>query len=290
MNRHPLNPITQQHIDDYRRDGVVCLRQMFDAEWIETLKRGAQDVIADPNAHGQIGPSHGAMTSVAFLWRKPGPFRDFVMNSPVGEVVGRVIEADTIQIFHDHLFHKPAKSPSIMQWHADHLWPFTGTMIPNIWVALSPVNKENGRIEFVAGYHRFCIETGSRFGPAGDGTFRFPDFQAERDNPDFPFKFVTWDLKPGDAVLFHVDIPHYSKGNDSDELARTGLAVRVIGDDSYWCPRPGLTPIADVDVLAQTEGEHPAPSDQLPVIWRRPDDEPRAFHREMMARAYPCGG
>lgn len=279
MNKHPLNPITAEHIETYRQDGVVCLRQMFDAEWIESLKAGAQDVIADPQGYGQTGPSHGAMTSVAFLWRKDGPFRDFVMNSPVGEVVGRVIEADTIQIFHDHLFHKPARSPSIMQWHADHLWPFTGTMIPNIWIALTPVNKDNGRIEFVAGYHKFCIDTGSRFGPAGDGTFRFPDFQAERDNAEFPFKFVTWDLEPGDAVLFHVDIPHYSKGNDSDHLSRSGLAVRTIGDDSYWCNYEGLTPIEGVDAHSMPNGVHPEPSAQLPVIWTRPADEPRAFHK-----------
>jgi ectoine hydroxylase-related dioxygenase (phytanoyl-CoA dioxygenase family) len=280
MNKHPLNPITAEHVADYERDGVVCLRQMFDAEWIDKLREAAAEVAANPTEFGQTGPSHGAMTSVSFLWRKDGPFREFIENGPVGEVVGRVIGADTIQIFHDHLFHKPAKSPAIMQWHADHLWPFTGTMIPNIWIALSPVNKENGRIEFVAGYHKFCMETGSRFGPAGDGTFTFPDFQAQRDNPDFPFKFVTWDLEPGDAVLFHVDIPHYSKGNDSEDLSRTGLAVRVLGDDSYWCPLPGLTPIADVDVHAMPAGVHPAPSAELPVIWTRPADEPRAFHKE----------
>ncbi len=280
MNKQPLNPITEQHIADYRRDGVVCLRQMFDTEWIASLQAGARDVIADPTAYGQTGPSHGAMTSVSFLWRKEGPFRDFVMNSPAGEVIGRVIEADAIQIFHDHLFHKPAGSPSVMQWHADHLWPFTGTMVPNLWVALSPVNHENGQIEFVAGYHTYCMETGSRFGPAGDGTFRFPDFQAMRDDPHRPFRFVTWDLQPGDAVLFHVDIPHYSKGNDSADQPRTGLAVRVIGDDSYWCPREGLTPIMGLDVLAQPEGVHPTASEQLPVIWSRPDGEPRAFRRK----------
>lgn len=277
MNQHPLNPITQQHIDDYARDGVVCLRQMFDAEWIGVLQEAAKKVEADPQAYGSTGPSHGAMTSVAHLWRKPGPFRDFALDSPAGEVVGRVIGADNVQMFHDHLFHKPAQSPAIMQWHADHLWPFTGTMIPNLWVALSPVNRTNGQIEFVAGYHKFCMETGSRFGPAGDGTFRFPDFQAERDNPDFPFRFVTWDLEPGDAVLFHVDIPHYSKGNDSTDLARTGLALRMIGDDSYWCPREGLTPVPGVDVLSQPDGAHPEPREELPLIWRRPDSEPRAF-------------
>ena len=277
MNKHPLNPITQQHKDDYERDGVVCLRQMFDAEWIESLRAGAEQVIADPLAWGTTGPSHGAMTSVANIWRREGPFRNFILNGPVGEVVGRTIGADTIQMFHDHLFHKPPMSPSIMQWHADHFWPFTGTMIPNIWIALSPVNKLNGQIEFVAGYHRWCIETGSRFGPAGDGTFRFPNFEEERENPDFPFRFVTWDLEPGDAVLFHVDIPHYSKGNMSDALPRTGLAVRVIGDDSYWCPREGLTPVPGINLLSQPEGVHPEPSEGLPVIWSRPADEPRTF-------------
>ena len=277
MNKHPLNPVTPEHIETYRRDGVVCLRQMFDAEWIERLQQAALEVSADPAAHGLTGPSHGAMVSVSHLWHKPGIFRDFAFNSPAGEIVGRVIEADNVQMFHDHLFRKPPQSPAIMQWHADHLWPFTGTMIPNLWVALSPVNEENGRIEFVAGYHRFCIDTGSRFGPAGDGTFRFPDFEAERDNPDFPFRFVTWDLQPGDAVLFHVDIPHYSKGNDSDTLARTGLAMRLIGDDCYWCPRKGLMPVHGMDLMSQPDGVHPEPGELLPLIWHRPDDEPRAF-------------
>jgi ectoine hydroxylase-related dioxygenase (phytanoyl-CoA dioxygenase family) len=273
MNKLPQNEITAEHIEAYRRDGVVCLRQMFDAEWIAYLKDAAEKVVQNPDEYGSKGPSHGAMTSVAHLWRKPGPFRDFALNSPVGEVVGRVIEADTIQMFHDHLFHKPPQSPQIMQWHADHMWPFTGSMIPNLWVALTPVNAENGRIEFVAGYHHFCRETGSRFGPAGDGVFRFPDFQTQRDNPAFPFKFVTWDLEPGDAVLFHVDIPHYSKGNDSPSLSRTGLAVRVIGDDSYWCPREGLTPVAGIDLKSVPEGVHPEICEQLPLLWRRPNSE-----------------
>lgn len=278
MNTHPLRPVTAAHIEDYRRDGVVCLRQMFDAEWIGMLQDAALEASRDPAAFGLTGPSHGAMISVSHLWHKPGVFRDFALNSPAGEIVGRVIGADTVQMFHDHLFRKPPLSPSVMQWHADHLWPFTGTMVPNLWVALSPVNAANGRIEFVAGYHRFCIETGSRFGPAGDGSFRFPDFEAERDNPDFPFRFVTWDLEPGDAVLFHVDIPHYSKGNDSGTMARTGLAMRMIGDDAYWCPREGLIPVPGIDLMAQREGEHPEPQEMLPVIWRRPDSEPRAWN------------
>lgn len=59
MNRHPLNPITPTHIEDYRRDGVVCLRQMFDAEWIEKLKEARDAAVAAPNDFGSTGPSHG---------------------------------------------------------------------------------------------------------------------------------------------------------------------------------------------------------------------------------------
>jgi ectoine hydroxylase-related dioxygenase (phytanoyl-CoA dioxygenase family) len=155
-----------------------------------------------------------------------------------------------------------------MKWHADSLWPFYGAIVPNMWIALSPVNRENGQIEFVAGYHRYCRDNGVRYGPAGNGR-SCPDFQADRSNPDFPFRFVTWDLEPGDAVLFHFDIPHYSKGNDSETLARAGLAFRVIGNDVTWCPRQGLAPIPGIDVTSQPEGVHPEHAELLPYIWRR---------------------
>jgi ectoine hydroxylase-related dioxygenase (phytanoyl-CoA dioxygenase family) len=268
MNHRPLNPITSQHIEDYARDGVVCLRQMFDAEWMEALREGAEQVVAHPHDWGLMGPSHGPMTSVSYMWRRPGIFRDFALQAPVGEVIGRVIGSETIQMFHDHLFHKPPRSPKKMQWHPDHAWPFRGTMIPNLWTALSPVNEENGRIEFIAGYHRYCLDHGIRYGVAGAG-HAFPDFEKEIARADFPFRVITWDLEPGDAVLFHVDTPHYSKGNDSTHQARTGLAIRVLGDDATWCPIPGLVPVPGMDYLAMREGEHPAPSELLPLLWRR---------------------
>jgi ectoine hydroxylase-related dioxygenase (phytanoyl-CoA dioxygenase family) len=266
MNRHPLQPITRQHVDDYQRDGVICLRGMFDAEWIDLLRKASASVIDNPEEWGFPGPSHGNMTSIANLWQKPGPFRDFALNSPVGEIVGKVIGSRRIQMFHDHLFHKPAQSPQVMKWHADHIWPFRGEMVPNIWTALTPVTAENGRIEFLAGYHHHCVENSVRYGPAGDGE-RCPDFEEHRADPDFPFRFVSWDLEPGDAVLFHVDIPHFSKGNSSLADPRTGLAVRVIGDDATWLPKPGLAPVIGLDTTAMPEGTHPEPSPYLPTIW-----------------------
>jgi len=268
MNKRPLNPITDEHRAAYARDGVVCLRQMFDREWIAGLQQAAADVVANPKEWGNTGPSQGPMTSVSFMWRRPGIFREFALNGPAGELIGEVMGAETIQLFHDHLFHKQPLSAHVFPWHPDHMWPFEGTMVANLWTALSPVNAENGRIEFLAGYHRHCIDNKLRYGPAGGGR-PFPDFAAEIAKPDCPFKVISWDLEPGDAVLFQVDTPHYSKGNDSKTQARTGLAMRVIGDDVTWCPVAGLAPVPGLDYMAMTRGTHPEPSEQLPLIWSR---------------------
>jgi ectoine hydroxylase-related dioxygenase (phytanoyl-CoA dioxygenase family) len=137
--------------------------------------------MAEPDRYGVLGPSQGAMTSVCFMWRKPGAFRDFALNSPIGEVVGRVIGAETIRLYHDHLFAKPPRSPKIMQWHCDETaWPVRGEMAPNIWTAFSPVNAQNGRIEYVAGFHRHCVERGLHFGFRPDQANGLcPDFEKE---------------------------------------------------------------------------------------------------------------
>ena len=271
MNQHPLNPVTREHRDRYRRDGVVCVRQMIDRDWIGRLREGVDRLLKDPDNFGVPGPSHGgSMASVCFMWRQPGVFRDFVLNSPVGEVVGRVIGADTIRAYHDHLFHKPPGSCKVMVWHCDETaWPVTGEMAPNIWVALTPVDRENGRVEYVAGFHRHCVENDLHFGFAPDQADGLcPDFEKERNNPDFPFRFVSFDLEPGDAVVFHPSTPHYSQGNHSSARPRTGLAVRVFGDDVRWYPAAYKASIPGVHALP--EGKPPS-GKFFPVIWRRND-------------------
>jgi len=268
MNHDLPYPITPEHIETYTREGVVLLRGLLDGEWVERMQTAIARVAEDPGQFGTLGPSNGAMLSVCYLWRNNPDFADFVAKSPIAEAVGRVIGAKWIRMYHDHLFVKPPKSPSIMPWHCDETaWPVTGEMAPNIWTALSPVNQENGRIEYIGGWHRHCVDNGLTFGfKADQGNGLCPNFEAERDNPDFPFRFITYDMEPGDAVIFHPHTPHFSKGNDSATLARAGLAVRLFGDDVRWHNAPYKAPIPGITDMP--EGEHPD-ADVLPILWQR---------------------
>lgn len=254
--------IDQNILDLYQRDGVACIRNAIEKHWVDQLWAEAQNVAKDPAAYGNISISQGeTMTSVSFMWRKPGVFRDFVFNSRAAEITAKVIGSKEIRIYHDHLFVKWPQSPRVMRWHADTIWPVEGEHVPNLYVALTPIDKENGRVEYIAGHHTYCLERGLKY----DSKNPCPDFESQRGNPDL--RFVAYDLAPGDAVLFHPLIPHYSKGNDSTDRPRAGLATRWFGDDIVWSAAKDRSPIFGVDHLPP--GEKPS-GEFFPVIWKQP--------------------
>ena len=46
LHLHPARPVTAQDIADFERDGVVCLRGMFDEAWCGLLHDAAMEVMA----------------------------------------------------------------------------------------------------------------------------------------------------------------------------------------------------------------------------------------------------
>ena len=54
LNSTPLRAITDEDREAYARDGVVCLRQVFDPEWIESLKTVARRISVDEEDVGLL--------------------------------------------------------------------------------------------------------------------------------------------------------------------------------------------------------------------------------------------
>ena len=263
LNRHPIRDITDEDRATYARDGAVCLRQVFSQDWIDTLLPVARRVIVDKEDFGLLPNVPGV-----WLARKIPECRELAFNSPLGEACGKVMRSQEIRFFLDQFFAKAPKSDSKTVWHSDRGgWPIRGTMAPSFWMPLTPIVKKNC-LEVIAGTHKndvvyWNMTANSRKMIKPDDRLNVPDGEEVRNIPDY--RFMTWDMEPGDALLVHPWCLHYSSGNPTDDW-RIAISIRVFGDDILWEPRPECVNIAGISLDEMIPGEKPQ-GPLIPLIW-----------------------
>ena len=146
FNKHPIRPITQEEIDTYERDGVVCLRQVFDRDWIDSLLEKSKEIVIDRKDFGMLPTMPGR-----YMARCIPEFRRFVFESPLAEAAGTVMQSKEIRFFFDEFFAKPPQSAEKTIWHVDRMaFPVEGKMVPSLWIPLTKIIKENS-LECIAG-------------------------------------------------------------------------------------------------------------------------------------------
>ena len=59
LNRHPLRPISADDTATYARDGVVCLRNVFDPEWLSAMAGPARRLLIDKADFGLLPNNPG---------------------------------------------------------------------------------------------------------------------------------------------------------------------------------------------------------------------------------------
>jgi hypothetical protein len=143
---------------------------------------------------------------------------------------------------------------------------------------LTPIVKANS-LEVLAGSHKNDVlywnsTANSRQMVKPEGRKPIPDGEAVRNNPNFTF--LSWEMEPGDALLIHPWVLHYSSGNPTDNW-RIAISVRPLGDDIRWDPRPECVNMAGISFDEMIPGEKPQ-GVMTPLIWSedgRKDDTSR---------------
>ncbi|MEM7406390.1 MAG: phytanoyl-CoA dioxygenase family protein [Pseudomonadota bacterium] len=265
-----MRKLTDRERKAYAEDGVVHLREAFDASWVEALREHAEDAL---NAPGRLGRNlsadddPGRFFSETFLWHRHAGFKDFVHSSPAAELVADLWGAAGINIIFDQLLIKEPGTREPTVWHHDlTYWPVRGEQVATLWLALDEVTAETGAMEFVCGSHRW----GQRYHPiafAGHSTYdtdepEVPDIDALRDELDF----VQYDYAPGDCTIHHGMLVHYAGGNQSASQRRRAYVTRWAGDGVVYDPRPNIQ-----RMLFEPDLEPAAPltSRLWPQVWPR---------------------
>ena len=269
MSQEIARAVTAEERARYDEDGVICLRGLFDAAWIERMGRAVDEAIATPGpmalnlSQGKAGRFHGD----SFVWTWQDDFRAFVFNSPAAAIAAEVMGASHVNLFFDTLLVKEPGSEAPTPWHHDlPYWPIDGWQVCTVWVPFDPVYRDSGTVEYVVGSHRW----GQRFQPqsfTGDDRYgralpAIPDIEAERDK----HRFVSFELQPGDCLVHHGLIVHGASGNRQGSTRRRALATRWCGDDCRYKPEGSVQPLIRDPGIASGA---PMDCDLFPRIWPR---------------------
>ena len=255
----------------FQRDGVLLLPGLIDESWLERLREAIDRDIRDPGPcfHGYAVEGGGRFHGNMRIWENDPDFADYCRNSPLPPLAAELLDVSGVQIYYDQLFVKEPGTDAPTRWHNDQpYWPVRGWPIVSFWLALDPVTKESGALEFVRGSHLWnqwfqpepFAEGGAPY-PRNPEYVDIPDIDAERDQHEF----LTWEMKPGDLIAFHALTVHGGPPNRSAGRRR-GYTVRYCGPGMTYYAKPGTSHFLHDPAL---EHEAPIEGARYPVVWSR---------------------
>lgn len=255
----------------YARDGVACARGLLDDAWIARLARAVDRAMAAPsndsmefNAPGEPGRFFGDM----FMHRRDPDFRAAFFETPCAALAGAAMGASEVRLLYDQIFAKAPGTPRATPWHQDGpYWPLSGDMLCTVYLALDPIDATSGAVSYARASHRGTAFRPAPFRAGAESATRYTGSALpELDAPD-PASLVSFDLEPGDAVVFHANLAHGAGGNASERPRRT-LALRFAGEDVRW--RSGVSTFRRLRKANLADGAALSARDDLfPVLWRR---------------------
>ena len=278
--------ITDDLVEAFDRDGVVCLRGVIDPAWIGSLRAGVEKNIAAPSPRGRIWHRDDQGRTTMYdsqAWQDIPEYRAFVEHSPMGELAGRLMGSAAVNFFFDAIFTRTAGTQFRTPFHQDEpYWSVEGHQTCSCWMPLVPVERRS-TLEFVRGSHRWGIRYAqTNFGAlTGDerdqvvyrdvgrdaGLVPFPDIEGARDR----YEILGWAMEPGDVAVFNARTIHGGSGNLASDRDLKVFNTQWLGDDVRVVFRPeGMDPDHREVMTAHGLG----PGDRVggplyPEIWRR---------------------
>lgn len=266
--------ISDEDVEAFWRDGVVCLRGVVPADWLARIEAPVEATLtsgdaADLGVLAEPGQT-GTFAAGVDHWRADDDFRAFAAESPLPALAAQLLRSEQVWLYEDSVLVKEPGSTLRTQMHTDaSYFHADGEAMCTFWVPLDATDQANGTLTFVTGSHRWerdfrpnlFVTTEPLAGTDGEVV---PDVLAD---PALADSIVSFDLLPGDLTVHHARTLHGAPANGSADRRRRALSVRYCGDGVTWQPRPGV-PLNQHQAQLHAGGPLGPPA-CLPV-WPRP--------------------
>jgi len=267
--------VSPDAISAYQENGAVILRGVLDEHWIDTLNAGIDRNIAHPGKNFVDFTAPGtAGRCVKDYWTWPAipEYQAFFFDSPMAAIAGQLMGVDGVCFLEDQFFEKAAGSATPSPWHHDQPYYEVAGRFCITWIPLDPVARESS-LEIVAGSHLWGeLYTPPNFSEKGSASYYVdsaasslkpvPDIEARRAT----LRVLSWDMLPGDILVFEPRTLHANAGNPSAHRARRAT-FRWVSDDAVY--DKGVFPWATLkDGHGLRHGDRLCGPD-FPLLWRR---------------------
>jgi ectoine hydroxylase-related dioxygenase (phytanoyl-CoA dioxygenase family) len=240
---------TEQMKLELARDGATIARGLFSPERLKRMREAFDYGIAHPS------PQHG----YAFEGTPDEHFNDYgnfdnrdvhvatVKALALDEFVASLWGSEHVWLLGEEIFIKKGGRAGRSPWHQDtSYYPFSGPQLLNIWTCFERMPRKNS-LEVVRGSHLGVQYNGTSYNDPNDHTKplwantdwpQLPDVQAEREKDSASWDVLSWDLEPGDALLFNSAALHGGAPVTPDCPDRHTLVYRFYGDKLFYRPLP----------------------------------------------------
>jgi len=264
--------LTDELVDQFQRDGAICIRGLFDAHELAELRAGIDFNLANLSPRAKV--ASGANDPGRFVedfcnWRENPHYRRFIEGSALAPSAARLMRSTTARLYHDHMLTKEPGTRQPTPWHQDQpYYNIEGRQNVSFWIPVDPVSRAS-TLEFVAGSHlgpwlmpRSFMDAQAKWFPEGS-LADLPDIDSKRGE----FSILGWELEPGDLVCFHMLSLHASRGVDGTRRRRV-FSVRFLGDDITHAPRPWKTSPEFPGLTEELPAGAPLDHPLFPILWK----------------------
>jgi hypothetical protein len=267
-------PITDSEVEQYKSDGYVLVRGLFDKEEIELLQRAARaDKALDDHAFG-MADSEGGVVRLS-LWNHPGEgiYGMFARCRSVVESAERLLGGEVYH-YHSKMIMKEPKVGGAWAWHQDYgYWYQNGVLFPlltSAFIAVDRATRENGCLQVLKGSQLAGrvdhVLTGDQ---AGADMARVGELEKR-------LELVHVEMEPGDTLFFDANLLHRSAQNRSENPRWSMICCyNAARNDPYKdSHHPRYTPLIKVeDSMIRTVGAKRFADDSSDVAWLDPEQD-----------------
>ena len=221
MDLNDSGLLSRGQIRIFEQQGYLAVKGLITGEQVKELRRDYEKALTGDIHVPTWGDNHasGQMVQLANPsqhiphWRQHAYFQTAL-------AAARKLMGENTDLAYDQLIYKPPHYPAETQWHQDAgYWKKSrgSDNAVTCWLALSPVWKENGGMQFIPGSHLGDIQdhySVSHRSEVNSGL----ETQVDASHS------VAVSLDPGDATFHHCRTLHFTGGNFTN-TARYGLVT-----------------------------------------------------------------